>query len=316
MSGLWAFSTYAGWPRASVLLSRAELSLLVEIRAAEPTMNASTHAASEKRNGRAQLKIDFRFSFISVSQFSFQPRPGPSAGCRFHPQGLNPETSPFVSTFSYAWKPGDPCLPFLTTLVYKGRVSQVTRILGSIAQGDLKTAEELLPEVYRELRHLAAARLSHEKPGQTLQATALVHEAWLRVAGKAQHPWHSRSEFFHAAAQAIRRILIENARRKQRRRALEGGDRVPLEDVQLASPLPDDDLLALDEGLRELARHHPPAAQLVELRFFAGLTQAEAAEEMRVSRSTADRLWLLARSWLYARIRLPRGGPAVTTNRH
>jgi len=158
------------------------------------------------------------------------------------------------------------------------------------------------------LQRLAAARLAREKPGQTLQATALVHEAWLRIAGLKQHPWHSRADFFHAAAQAMRRILIENARRKQRRRALEGGDRVPLEDAQLVSPLPDEDLLALDEGLRELARNHPPAAHLVELRFFAGLTQAEAAEQLGISRSTADRLWLLARSWLYARIRLPEEG--------
>ncbi len=174
--------------------------------------------------------------------------------------------------------------------------------------GGCRSSTELLPEVYHQLRHLAAAKLSHEKPGQTLQATALVHEAWLRIAGVRQHPWHSRAEFFSAAAQAMRRILIENARRKQRRRALEGGDRVPLEYVQLVSPLPDEDLLALDEGLHELAQHHPPAAQLVELRFFAGLTQAEAAEQLGVSRSTADRLWLLARSWLYARIRLPEEG--------
>jgi RNA polymerase sigma factor (TIGR02999 family) len=171
--------------------------------------------------------------------------------------------------------------------------------------GGCQSSTELLPEVYHQLRHLAAARLSHEKPGQTLQATALVHEAWLRIAGLKHHTWHSRAEFFNAAAQAMRRILIENARRKQRRRALEGGDRVPLEYAPLISPLPDEELLALDEGLRELARNHPRGAQLVELRFFAGLTQAEAAEQMGISRSTADRLWLLARSWLYARIRLP-----------
>ncbi len=178
-------------------------------------------------------------------------------------------------------------------------------MLQAIEQGDPNAAEERLPMVYNELRKLAAVRLSHEKPGQTLQATALVHEAWLRIAGHNQHQWHGRAEFFHAAAQAMRRILIENARRKQRRRALEGGDRVPLEQAQLISPLPDQELLALDEGLRELAKHHPLAVQLVELRFFTGLTQAEAAEQLGISRSTADRLWLLARSWLYARIRLP-----------
>jgi RNA polymerase sigma factor (TIGR02999 family) len=192
-------------------------------------------------------------------------------------------------------------------------VDEVTRMLEAMEHGDPKAAEELLPEVYHELRRLAAARLCHEKPGQTLQATALVHEAWLRIAGLKQHPWHSRAEFFYAAAQAMRRILVENARRKQRRRALEGGDRVPLEHARLISPLPDEDLLALDEGLRELARNRPPAARLVELRFFAGLTQAEAAEQLGISRSTADRLWLLARSWLYARIRLPEEGRADKT---
>jgi len=181
-------------------------------------------------------------------------------------------------------------------------------MLEAVEQGDLRAAEELLPLVYNDLRKLAAVRLAHEKPGQTLQATSLVHEAWLRIAGHNEHQWHSRAEFFHAAAQAMRRILIENARRKQRRRALEGGDRVPLEHTQLISPLPDEELLALDEGLSELAKHHPSAVQLVELRFFTGLTQAEAAEQLGISRSTADRLWLLARSWLYARIRLPELG--------
>jgi RNA polymerase sigma factor (TIGR02999 family) len=189
--------------------------------------------------------------------------------------------------------------------------------LEAVAQGDSKAAAELLPEVYHQLRHLAAAKLSCEKPGQTLQATALVHEAWLRIAGLKHHGWRSRAEFFHAAAQAMRPILVERARRKQRRRKLEGGGRVPLEQEQLVSPLPDEDLLALDEGLRELASTHPQAAQLVELRFFAGLRQTEAAEQMGISRSTADRLWLLARSWLYARIRLPEEGqPRIDTNKH
>lgn len=174
-----------------------------------------------------------------------------------------------------------------------------------------QSAAELLPVVYEELRRLASHKLAQEKPGQTLQATALVHEAWLRIAGLKHQGWHSRAEFFSAAALAMRRILIENARRKLRRRVLEGGDRVPLECAQLTSPLPDDQLLALDEGLDELGKHHPQAAQLVELRFFGGLTQAEAAEQLSISRSTADRLWLLARSWLYARIRLPEEGRTV-----
>jgi len=171
-----------------------------------------------------------------------------------------------------------------------------------------QAAADLVPEVYTQLRHLASARLAQEKPGQTLQATALVHEAWLRIAGVHEHPWRSRAEFFCAAAQAMRRILVETARRKQRRENLEGGKRVPLEYVEVTSPLPDDQLLALDEGLEELAKHHPLAARLVELRFFVGLKQAEAAERLGISRSTADRLWLLARSWLYARICMPEEG--------
>jgi RNA polymerase sigma factor (TIGR02999 family) len=168
-----------------------------------------------------------------------------------------------------------------------------------------QAAAGLLPEVYAQLRQLAAARLAQEKPGQTLQATALVHEAWLRIAGVHDHRWNSRAEFFSAAAQAMRRILVENARRKQRRENLEGGQRVPLDYVQVTSPLPDEQLLALDEGLAELARQHLLAARLVELRFFVGLKQAEAAEQLGISRSTADRLWLLARSWLYARVCMP-----------
>ncbi len=171
-----------------------------------------------------------------------------------------------------------------------------------------ESATRLLPEIYDELRRLAASRLAHEKPGQTLQATALVHEVWLRIAGIHKRPWHNRAEFFAAAAQAMRRILVENARRKQRRQVIQGGERVPLDCAQLASPLPDEDLLALDEGLRQLAEKHPSAARLVDLRFFAGLTQTEAAEQLGVSRSTADRLWILARSWLYARVRMPAEG--------
>lgn len=171
--------------------------------------------------------------------------------------------------------------------------------------GDAASATGLLAETYTQLRRLAAARLAHEKPGQTLQATALVHEAWLRIAGAHENSWHNRAEFFCAAATAMRRILVENARRKQRREQLEGGERVPLDGAQVSSPLPDEELLALDEGLHELAQQHPQAARLVELRFFTGLTHTEAAEQLGVSRSTADRLWLFARSWLYARIRMP-----------
>ena len=171
-----------------------------------------------------------------------------------------------------------------------------------------RSSTELLPQVYTQLRRLAAARLSHEKPGQTLQATALVHEAWMRLAHDERRQWNGQTHFLCAAATAMRRILVENARRKNRRRDLEGGERVPIDRMQLSSPGPDADLLALDEALVELAKHHPMAAQLVDLRFFAGMKQVEAAEQLGVSRSTADRLWLLARSWLYARVRLPERG--------
>jgi RNA polymerase sigma factor (TIGR02999 family) len=187
-------------------------------------------------------------------------------------------------------------------------MSDPAQNLPTRGDGTPENATELLAEIYNELRRLAASRLAHEKPGQTLQATALVHEAWLRIAGIHEHPWQNRAEFFAAAAQAMRRILVENARRKQRRKVIQGGERVLLDCEQLASPLPDEDLLALDEGLRQLAEHHPSAARLVDLRFFAGLTQTEAAEQLGISRSTADRLWLLARSWLYARVRMPEEG--------
>ena len=183
-----------------------------------------------------------------------------------------------------------------------------SRLPSEGGSGQLRPAEALLPLVYAELRRLAARKMANERPGQTLQATALVHEAWMRLAHDERRQWNGQTHFLCAAATAMRRILVENARRKNRRRDLEGGERVPIDRMQLSSPGPDADLLALDEALGELAKHHPMAAQLVDLRFFAGMKQVEAAEQLGVSRSTADRLWLLARSWLYARVRLPEGG--------
>jgi RNA polymerase sigma factor (TIGR02999 family) len=176
----------------------------------------------------------------------------------------------------------------------------VTRILSAIEEGDPQAAEQLLPLVYDELRKLAAARLAHEKPGQTLQPTALVHEAYLRLVGPAEgQTWNSRSHFFAAAAEAMRRILIENARRK--RRLKRGGkcERLDLADLDIAVPAPCDDLVALDEALDKLAEKHPEMAELVKLRFFAGLTVSEAARVLRISTSTADRHWTYARAWLY-----------------
>lgn len=167
------------------------------------------------------------------------------------------------------------------------------------------TAEELLPLVYEELRRLASGKLARERPGQTLQPTALVHEAWLRLAGTNGQHWDGRTHFFGAAAEAMRRILVDNARRKLRLKHGGGVQPIDLEAVELAGPLPDADLIALDEALTQLAQVDKEAADLINLRFFVGLTQAQAAEELGISRSSADRSWVFARAWLYQRIRLP-----------
>lgn len=178
-------------------------------------------------------------------------------------------------------------------------MSEVTQILSAIEQGDTHAAEKLLPLVYDELRKLAAARLAQEQPGQTLQATALVHEAYVRLVDteKAQQ-WNSRGHFFAAAAEAMRRILVENARRKQSQKR--GGDRgrIDLDEVAVADPERGDDMLALDEALSSLAAADPQAAELVRLRYFAGLTIPEAAEVLGVSARSADFLWAYARAWL------------------
>ena len=182
-------------------------------------------------------------------------------------------------------------------------MSEVTQMLTAIERGEPHAAEELLPLVYAELRRLAAARLAHEKPGQTLQATALVHEAWLRLAGTTPQTWESKAHFFGAVAEAMRRILVENARRKACVRHGGGAARVDVDDVEIAAPLPDDDLLALHEALDHLAAMDPPAADLIKLRFFAGLTHEQAADLLGLSRSAADRTWLFARAWLFQQIR-------------
>jgi RNA polymerase sigma factor (TIGR02999 family) len=181
-------------------------------------------------------------------------------------------------------------------------MSEVTRILSAIEQGEPHAAAQLLPLVYDELRQLAAQKLAHEKPGQTLQATALVHEAYLRLFGQEQpRSYKDRSHFFAAAAQAMRRILIDNARRKQAQKRGGGLQRHPLEAV--AAPEPDEELLALDEALQKLAAADPQKARLVELRYFAGLTGEQAAEVLGISPTTADRHWAYARAWLQAEVR-------------
>jgi RNA polymerase sigma factor (TIGR02999 family) len=182
-------------------------------------------------------------------------------------------------------------------------MSEVMRILFAIEQGDPQAAEQLLPLVYDELRQLAAHRLAHEQPGQTLQATALVHEAYLRlvVGDRVQH-WDSRAHFFAAAAEAMRRILIDNARRKQRPKHGGGRSRVSLDEALCLRETPDDDLLALDEALQQLARQEPAKAELVKLHYFAGLSLAEAGRALGLSHRTAKRHWAYARAWLYAAI--------------
>jgi RNA polymerase sigma factor (TIGR02999 family) len=180
-------------------------------------------------------------------------------------------------------------------------MNAVTRILAAAEAGDPRAAEQLLPLVYDELRKLAAQRLAQERPGQTLEATALVHEAYVRLVGAENaRPWNGRGHFFAAAAEAMRRILVENARRKGRRK--HGGERrqVAVDCDALAAAGPGEEVLALHDALEQFAARDPLKAQLVELRFFGGLTLAEAAECLGVSLSTADRAWRYARAWLYA----------------
>jgi RNA polymerase sigma factor (TIGR02999 family) len=178
-------------------------------------------------------------------------------------------------------------------------MNEITRILTAVQGGDSRAAEELLPLVYKELRRLAAARIAKEKPGQTLQATALVHEAYLRlVSADAEKTWDGRGHFFAAAAEAMRRILVEQARRKQRGRHGGGRQRVELLEVQLAVAPGDKRILALDEALTKFAQVRPQAARLVELRFFAGLTVDEAAVTIGISSRSARRQWVFARAWL------------------
>jgi RNA polymerase sigma factor (TIGR02999 family) len=183
-----------------------------------------------------------------------------------------------------------------------GEINNFTQKLQAIEQSERKTSDELLPMVYEELRRLAAWKMSHEVPGHTLQATALVHEAWLRLAGQQGQQWQNRTHFFGAAAEAMRRILIESARRKKRLKHGGEYERVSLEHVELPSPMPDEELLALDEALDKLAEIDGRAAEVVKLCFFAGLTQPQAAKELGISLATVERSWAFARAWLFREI--------------
>jgi RNA polymerase sigma factor (TIGR02999 family) len=191
-------------------------------------------------------------------------------------------------------------LPVNSPAVIFGLMSEVTRILSAIEQGQPHAAEQLLPLVYDELRRLAFEKMAQERPGQTLQATALVHEAYLRLVNteKVQH-WNSRGHFFAAAAEAMRRILVERARSKHRVKRGGGALRLELDEHLLVADDRVDELLAVHDALDELERHDAQAAALVKLRFFAGFEHQQAAQMLGLSRRAADRLWLLARTWLF-----------------
>jgi len=185
-------------------------------------------------------------------------------------------------------------------------MSEVTRLLEAIERGDSAAAQDLLPLVYDELRGLAAYKMAHEPPGQTLQPTALVHEAWLRLAGgESSQRWQNRAHFFAAAAEAMRRILIDNARRKHALRHGGGQERINLETAEIAAPGSDEELLEVHEALDRFAQIDPTKAELVKLRYFVGLTIPEAAQVLGISEPTAKRWWAYARAWLYREIRRP-----------
>ena len=181
-------------------------------------------------------------------------------------------------------------------------MADVTQILNAIEQGDPKAADKLLPLVYEELRRLAAQKMSHELPGQTLQATALVHEAYIRLVGSVEHDWKGKTHFFATAAEAMRRILIDNARRKQRIKRGGVQKRIDLDGVDIAIEGPSTDLLTLDEALSKLYEEDSIKADLVKLRYFAGLTLEQVAEILNISRATAERYWSYSRAWLFHEI--------------
>jgi RNA polymerase sigma factor (TIGR02999 family) len=181
-------------------------------------------------------------------------------------------------------------------------MSDVTRILNAIEGGDARAAHELLPLVYDELRVLAAQRLSHEPPGQTLQATALVHEAYLRLVGDEPRTWENRGHFFAAAAEAMRRILVDSARRKNSHRHGGGCQRLGLDDLDVPISEWPEDLIRLDDALSRLAQQDPEVAEIVQLRYFGGLTLEQAAEVKGISRRTAGRYWSYARLWLFREV--------------
>jgi RNA polymerase sigma factor (TIGR02999 family) len=184
-------------------------------------------------------------------------------------------------------------------------MSEVTRVLTAIEQGDAKSTDELLPIVYNELRRLAGHKMANEPAGHTLQPTALVHEAWLKLVDSSSQSWQNRAHFFGAAAEAMRRILIARARRKHTQRRGSGAEHLDLDEIEIASPAPDDQLLALNEALNRFATLEPQQAELVKLRYFVGLKIEEAAEVLGISKATAKRWWAYAKAWLFNEINVP-----------
>lgn len=193
--------------------------------------------------------------------------------------------------------------------------ADVTRLLNAIEQGDPAAANELLPLVYDELRRLAAVKLSREQPGQTLQATALVHDAWIRLTGDEPQQWDGRRHFFFAAAEAMRRILVDKARRRQRVRHGAGLQRVDIDEVEIADSAQENQLLDVDEALAKLEREHPSKAAIVKLRYFVGMTAPETAEALGLSVATVERHWSFAKAWLFKEFQQARlavkAGPAT-----
>jgi RNA polymerase sigma factor (TIGR02999 family) len=181
--------------------------------------------------------------------------------------------------------------------------NEITQVLQAIQRGDGRASGELLPLVYDELRRLAAMRMAQEMAGQTLQATALVHEAWLRMVGDGDRTWQNRAHFFGAAAEAMRRILVENARRKSRLKRGGGQVRLDIEKVDLAAATPDDKVLLMDEALQQLQAEDADKARIVVLKFFGGLTNQEVAKSLDVTERTVERQWAYAKAWLFERIR-------------
>ena len=193
-------------------------------------------------------------------------------------------------------------------------MSQLTRVLDQIQQGNEKAADELLPLVYEELRKLAAHKMAGEAPGQTLQPTALVHEAWLRLTGAENKTWDSQGHFFAAAAEAMRRILIERARAKSRLRRGSRAEHVPLDHVTIASEDPSETVLAINEALDRLTARDPFKAEVVKMRYFVGLSQDEIARALGVSEPTVRRHWAIARAWLYAEMKAKKGPAQANGN--